>query len=313
VARIRTIKPEFFHSKSCARVHPLARLTFAGLWTVADDQGRFRGDERTLAGAIWTLDDDITHAEVAVHLKELEREDMVCRYEISEREYLHVVHWNAHQRINRPTPSRLPPCPLHEPPPDSVSPHGGLTEDSLSPHGGLTEDSLKAHVPEVGSRKLEVGSRRSSKHSLKSATSAPVAPVVTPAGATEPQSDTAFEEFWKSYPRRVGKEAAKAAWSKAATRTDAGLILTAARRYAEDPNLPDKKFIPHPATWLNQGRWDDEPCAPAVTERPPAHRDRAKDIFEWANELEAHERASQEQQPLELTAQPWLSGPEWGL
>lgn len=137
--------------------------------------------------------------------------------------------------------------------------------------------------------------------------------VVTPVGATEPLNDAEFDEFWKTYPRRVGKEAAKVAWSKAAKKTDAGLILTAVRRYAEDPNLPDKKFIPHPATWLNQGRWDDEPCAPPVVERPAAHRDRAMELVAWANEREAQRAVAPA--PLELTPQPdsWLSDQQWGL
>ena len=66
-----------------------------------------------------------------------------------------------------------------------------------------------------------------------------------------------FENFWKSYPRRVGKVAAEKAWAAACKRSDSEAIITAASRYAQHPP-DDPKFIPHPATWLNQGRYDDE-------------------------------------------------------
>jgi hypothetical protein len=72
-----------------------------------------------------------------------------------------------------------------------------------------------------------------------------------------------FDEFWRTYPRRVGKDAAKKAWGQAAKRADVACILAGARRFAEDPNR-EPQFTAHPATWLNQGRWDDDPLPPRV-------------------------------------------------
>lgn len=68
-----------------------------------------------------------------------------------------------------------------------------------------------------------------------------------------------FEKFWELYPRKTGKAAAERAWRKATVNHDPGDILQGADRLANDPNLPPKQYIPHPATWLNDGRWDDEP------------------------------------------------------
>ncbi|MFC4223550.1 helix-turn-helix domain-containing protein [Lysinibacter cavernae] len=74
--------------------------------------------------------------------------------------------------------------------------------------------------------------------------------------------DTAFDEFWKVYPRKAGKAAALKSFLKAAAAVGTEVLLEAVKRYASDPGLPrEKRFIPHPATWLNQGRWDDEPEA----------------------------------------------------
>lgn len=69
---------------------------------------------------------------------------------------------------------------------------------------------------------------------------------------------TAFAEFWALYPRKVGKAKAEQAWPKACNRQPEAFIIAAARRYAADPP-DDPQFIPHPATWLNQARFEDEP------------------------------------------------------
>lgn len=70
-----------------------------------------------------------------------------------------------------------------------------------------------------------------------------------------------FENFWSSYPRRVGKGAARKVWSK--IKPD-GLMLGQMLVAIQDQKETDgwKKdngiYIPHPATWLNQERWLDE-------------------------------------------------------
>lgn len=67
-----------------------------------------------------------------------------------------------------------------------------------------------------------------------------------------------FEEFWDVYPRKVGKKAATTAFVKACRKASAQAIIDGARRFAADPNR-EEQFTPHPTTWLNQGRWEDDP------------------------------------------------------
>jgi hypothetical protein len=70
-----------------------------------------------------------------------------------------------------------------------------------------------------------------------------------------------FEEFWKAYPRKVGIEAARKAWKKLkpskATRV-AIMGALSVQRMCHDWTKENGQFIPHPTTWLNQGRWEDE-------------------------------------------------------
>lgn len=86
-----------------------------------------------------------------------------------------------------------------------------------------------------------------------------------------------FGVFWDTFPRRVGKRKAEAAFIKACGRADVEDILAGARRLANDPNLPEKQFVPHPTTWLNRDGWDDDPLparntGPEARQNAPEHR-----------------------------------------
>ncbi len=70
-----------------------------------------------------------------------------------------------------------------------------------------------------------------------------------------------FQKFWSSYPNKKGKDAAWKVWKK--RKPDAALtdrIVEAIERQKSWPawTKDGGQFIPHPSTWLNQGRWDDE-------------------------------------------------------
>lgn len=69
-----------------------------------------------------------------------------------------------------------------------------------------------------------------------------------------------FDLFWKAYPRKTAKGAAKKAWEKMNI-TDQLAAIEGAKRFAADPNR-DETFTPYPATWLNAERWGDEPLPP---------------------------------------------------
>lgn len=75
-----------------------------------------------------------------------------------------------------------------------------------------------------------------------------------------------FERFWAAYPRKVGKAAAFKAFQK--VRPEEALLeqmLETIRREKGSLQWQEEggRFIPHPATWLNQGRWEDEPLEAA--------------------------------------------------
>ena len=97
-----------------------------------------------------------------------------------------------------------------------------------------------------------------------------------------------FDAFWSAYPRREAKAAARKAWVKAVTVADPQAIIAGAQRYRDDPNR-ESEFTAHPATWLNAGRWEDDPLPPRS--RPRSAQQARSDDFaatmEWAKAQDA--------------------------
>lgn len=69
-----------------------------------------------------------------------------------------------------------------------------------------------------------------------------------------------FEVFWRAYPKKKSKDAARRAWEKAKRKPplDNMLEVIALAKQSEDWKREGGKYIPYPATWLNAGGWADE-------------------------------------------------------
>jgi hypothetical protein len=277
MARIRSIKPETFTSDDVNGLSVKARWSFVGLWCYVDDAGRGRADPRLVKAAVWPIDDSVSPEEVAGHLDEMERRSMICRYESGGLAYLHVVEFGTHQRINRPTPSKLPDC--------SRQTHGALTEDavtsinssspehqvnglpagqdlftedSLSDDGTLTEGSLRARK-EQGTGNREQGTKPARRAERVECGS---------------DQDPDFTAFWDAYPRKVGKGQARDQWRAAIKRkADPKEIILAAERFRDDPARKAKPIDKtcHPGTWLHGERYNDAPESGASQNGTPAH------------------------------------------
>jgi hypothetical protein len=182
MARIRTIKPEFWTAEQVMELSRDARLLFVGMWNFCDDQGVHPAALKTLKAEVFP-GDDITGDDVKRMIDEIIAQGLLCEFEHENRRWWHVTGWK-HQLINRPTPSRYPRPPRIAPPPlaagpdgtsgkgldeqfqpatqtekrvDCVTTHGGLTEDSRRTHGGLTEDSLQERKGREGKGKERKG------------------------------------------------------------------------------------------------------------------------------------------------------------
>ena len=90
-----------------------------------------------------------------------------------------------------------------------------------------------------------------------------------------------FDEFWKAYPKKVGKEAARKAFTKIRPTAELfKVMLDGIERSKKSQQWQEEhgRFIPNPATWLNQGRWDDELTEASEVKKPKDEKPRHGDF-----------------------------------
>jgi hypothetical protein len=80
-------------------------------------------------------------------------------------------------------------------------------------------------------------------------------------------ADESFAQFWAVYPRKVAKIAAKRKWDALRPTPELVRQIMAALEW-QIPSWTEDQFIPHPATWLHNGRWEDEKPTPRVNGTP---------------------------------------------
>jgi DNA-binding transcriptional regulator YhcF (GntR family) len=100
------------------------------------------------------------------------------------------------------------------------------------------------------------------------------------ATVAHPKDTPFFLAFWQAYPRRVGKGAARIAFDRAIRSADPNEIVQAAIAYSQHCQEMgiEMKFRPHPATWLNGERWEDDLEAEKQDVKQVKNHD-------WLNEL----------------------------
>lgn len=111
MARIRSIKPDFFASEDVSALPLRARLTWIGLWTQCDDHGRTKDVVRLIKAAVWPLD-DVTLSDIEEDLITLADARRIVRYTRDGKGFLAVVNWHVHQAINKPSASQYPAPPV---------------------------------------------------------------------------------------------------------------------------------------------------------------------------------------------------------
>lgn len=98
MARIRTIKPEFWTDEKLAPLSPICRLTFLGLVSMADDAGRLNDSVKLLDGLLFSETDD----SVGDSLNELESLGVIQRGSTSNgKRVIQIVGWLKHQKIEK--------------------------------------------------------------------------------------------------------------------------------------------------------------------------------------------------------------------
>lgn len=111
MARKRMIDPGFWTDEKLGTCSPMARLTFMGVISQADDDGRLNGHPALIRSLLFPYDHDITVDQVEGWLAQLEERRLIIRYQVDGQSYIAVTNFAKHQTINKKTASKLPPPP----------------------------------------------------------------------------------------------------------------------------------------------------------------------------------------------------------
>ncbi|HHN8541610.1 hypothetical protein KDV70_23210 [Citrobacter cronae] len=290
MARIRTIKPEFWTNEKIVECSFEARLMFIGMFNFADDKGNLVRSPKRIKMQIFPA--DMIDCEPLI--KELSLAGLISEYSVNGVEYIHIDGFSKHQKINRPSATTIPtpeevadssrkPAPnymygsvsdVDKQTHDSHTSNGASTEDSVSAHEELTDGKEgKGREEERNKTNLSDSNRTDSDKSdeLKGQP-AQGKPDSDSEGAEESDPvDAAFENiFWGAGLRKDAKVKARSAfktkyrdWKK----TNRGTPDSFAVMLAEDIRVRAKaqqmgfdKLLP--ASYLNGERWNDEKPAP---------------------------------------------------
>lgn len=134
MARARNIKPGFFTNEDLVELDFATRLLFAGLWTLADREGRLEDRPKKIKIGVFPAD----NVDVEVMLQELHRCQFIKRYEVDGERFIQIVSWHKHQSPHHTEKkSEIPDehgcLTVKEPKQDGGNPPDSLIPDSLIP------------------------------------------------------------------------------------------------------------------------------------------------------------------------------------
>lgn len=209
MARIRTIKPEFFTSEDIVNLTPLARLLYVALWCEADREGRMAWKPKTFKMRYFPAD--------ACNIEKLCAELLDAGLVVQYGAYAFIPAFHAHQHINpRESASQLP-----EPNIDATVTRAPRDSDAQGGREGKGREG-DTRVDATG----------------------------------EPDG---FALFWETYPKKSAKPAAEKAFKSAKLNGHLPEVIAdiEKRKSGEDWAKDGGKYVPNPATYLNQRRWED--------------------------------------------------------
>lgn len=222
-----------------------AEVLYVRLLAASDDNHHYYADAGRVLAKLFTermLAATVTEGAVAERLDELYRVDLIRLYEVDGKQYLEIVACYKRFRKDVKFDVRFP-MPEMPPVPHSARVRtgpGAKQDRQLSLDAPADSDSYPATDP-----------------------------TQTQPKDTSSASDGAFSEFWKAVPNKTEKIAARKAYDTAVKRLviELGHTPQTAQRHllermAAFAATPKAKggFCPYPATWLNKGRYDDDPA-----------------------------------------------------
>lgn len=229
MARARNIKPALFKNEVLGVADPLLTLLFEGLWLLADRDGRLEDRPMRIKAEIFPYREGINIDQM---LDWLDEKDFIVRYSVDGKRYIQIENFTKHQNPHKNEPSSEIPS--------------------------VSDGCVRSE--KIGTSSEKIGSAPADSLSTDSLNLIPD-PLTAQAQQVAPSSGELFDRFWKLYPNKKCKDKASKAWAK--LKVDADLFAKITAGLAAQVASPDWRkdggqYIPHPTTWLNGKRWEDE-------------------------------------------------------
>lgn len=228
----RIIKESLCDSEKIAALSDFEFRLWVGLITQADDAGRGDARPAIIKGRVFPFRERLSIKDIDAALQELAAKGCVSLYTVDGRPYFLFPGWVKHQRIRDCKPK------FPEP-----SENTALQQSAASCGNPPQVAAICGELPQ--SAALIQSESESNPN---------------------PNCASAFDVFWQAYPRKTGKAAARKAFDKAKPPLDVVLKAIEAQKHSAQWQRDNGQYIPYPATWLNQGRWEDE----VQEDKPPA-------------------------------------------
>lgn len=246
----RIIKESLCDSEKIAALSDFEFRLWVGLITQADDAGRGDARPAIIKGRVFPFRERLSIKDIDAALQELAAKGCVSLYTVDGRPYFLFPGWVKHQRIRDCKPK------FPEPPENTV------LQQSAASRGNPRQVAAIC------------GESRQSAALIQSESES----------ESNPNCASAFDVFWQAYPRKTGKAAARKAFDKAKPPLDVVLKAIEAQKHSAQWQRDNGQYIPYPATWLNQGRWEDEVQETELPAKPGPHWKYNTDTGGWTQE-----------------------------
>lgn len=242
MARTRNIKPGFFENDELAALGPYAQILFAGLWTIADREGRLQDRPARIKHATLPYYD----CEIDVLLAGLDEAGFILRYEVAGVRFIQVLNWHKHQQPHVKEAQSSIPVPGTK----EAKSHLSLVQAPVK-HGAST-------VPEPDETATSTVKESPHPSSLNIDSLNP--PYTPPTGGEPSDNFTEFADYvWSTWPDRKGKKLYKGKaldqLKKIAAR-DWDAVALGVENFAASAQAL-KGMAPDLFRWLRDAGWKD--------------------------------------------------------
>ena len=217
----RIIKDSISKSETISGLTDFQFRLWVHLITYVDDYGRGDARPAIIKGACFPFRDRMTNKDIEKGLADLAGAGCVVLYKVDGKPYLCFPNWENHQRVRQ----KVSKCPSPE--------ECDEEQNDAASCGEVPQDAARIQNPESRIR------------------------IQNP--ESEDNARDAFEKFWSAYPRKAGsKQKAFESFKKAGVSLEILLEAIENQKKSAQWCKDGGVFIPHPATWLNGKRWEDQ-------------------------------------------------------